>query len=184
MVKAVFFDRDGVLVKSIKRPEKIAMTPPWTWEEFQLLPYAQGAPLITRSIGFRNFVITNQPDVNDGFTTLDVVQQINNHVKEYCHIDDVCVCFDRQSADYKPLPGMLYKLQQQYDIDFSRSYTIGDRWRDIVCGHTVGTTNILINDGTSDEWPDKYKHIQPHYVCRNVLEACDIILQHEVEHEY
>ena len=49
VVKAVFFDRDGVLVKPIKRPSKTAQTPPWSWEEFEFLPYAKTSTLITEA---------------------------------------------------------------------------------------------------------------------------------------
>ncbi len=176
MVKAVFFDRDGVLVKPIRRPEKTALTPPWTWEEFEFLPYAKSATLVTEAIGFKNFIITNQPDVNDNFCTLDLVEKINNHVSQVCHIHDTAVCYDRKSLSYKPLPGMIFELQQKHNIDLSCSFTIGDRWRDIVAGHVAGTYNILIDEGNAfDEWPHIYNHIRPDFVCRNVFEACEHI---------
>lgn len=179
MVKAVFFDRDGVLVKPIKRPTKTAQTPPWSWEEFEFLPFAKSATLITEAIGFMNLIFTNQPDVKDGFCTQDLVDKINDHVSTVCHIHAIAVCYDRLSENYKPLPGMIFDLQKKYNIDLSKSYVIGDRWRDIVAGHAAGTFNILIDDGNAfAEWPDKYKHITPDYVCNNVFEACEFILSH------
>ena len=179
VVRAVFFDRDGVLVKSVRRPTKTASTPPWSWEEFEFLPYAKTSTLITEAAGLLNLIFTNQPDVKDGLCTQELVDRINSHVSDVCHIHDTAVCYDRTSDNYKPSPGMIFDLQKKHNIDLTKSYVVGDRWRDIVAGHAAGTFNILIDDGNAYlEWPDKYKHIKPDYTCSNVFEACKFILAH------
>jgi len=48
---------------------------------------------------------------------------------------------------------------------------VGDRWRDIDCGHAAGCTTILIDYGYMEEL-----RTPPDYRVRTLLEAADVIL--------
>jgi len=45
----------------------------------------------------------------------------------------------------KPKPGMLLRAASELEIDLNSSWMIGDRWRDIDCGHAAGCKTILID---------------------------------------
>ena len=45
----------------------------------------------------------------------------------------------------KPLPGMLIEAAEKHNINLKKSFMIGDRWRDIDAGNSVGCTTIFID---------------------------------------
>ena len=52
---------------------------------------------------------------------------------------------------------------------------VGDRWRDIDCGHAAGCRTVLIDYGYDE--PLKQ---QPDFRAKNLLEAADVILNLEL----
>ena len=80
-----------------------------------------------------------------------------------------------QSSEFrKPMPGMLLRAASELGIDLSASYMVGDRWRDIDCGHAAGCTTIFIDYGYSEALKK-----QPHFRAADLLGASDIILSHQ-----
>ncbi len=98
------------------------------------------------------------------------------HGIQFCphHPDAGCYC-------RKPAPGMLKKAAVKYGIDLSRSYFVGDSAKDILAGHAVDCTTILVQSGTN---PDKVSEqlrqsgTTPSFVAPGLWEAVDIILRH------
>ena len=45
----------------------------------------------------------------------------------------------------KPAPGMLLDAADALGITLSASYMIGDRWRDVDCGHAAGCRTVFID---------------------------------------
>jgi D-glycero-D-manno-heptose 1,7-bisphosphate phosphatase len=74
----------------------------------------------------------------------------------------------------KPKPGMLLRAAQALQIDLAQSWMVGDRWRDIDCGHAAGCRTIFIDRGYSEELKQK-----PDFSARHLGEAADIILDHQ-----
>ena len=170
MVKAVFFDRDGVLNELVNHDG--VLTAPWSFDEFKLIPGAEQAIEIVNDLGYYTFVVTNQPDYHGGVLGLhDLLKMMRVCVD--IGIDDGLFALERGSAWYKPNNGMLETLIKLHKIDRSQSYIIGDRWKDIVPGHKSKITTIFI--GQEYICPDKYRHITPDYIVDNVLQACLLI---------
>jgi D-glycero-D-manno-heptose 1,7-bisphosphate phosphatase len=67
---------------------------------------------------------------------------------------------------------MLMRAAQQLNIDLHSSWMVGDRWRDIDCGHAAGCRTILIDYG----YDDALRH-QPDFRAKNLLNAAELILQ-------
>jgi D-glycero-D-manno-heptose 1,7-bisphosphate phosphatase len=68
-------------------------------------------------------------------------------------IEDFYVCWhdDPDGCDCrKPKPGLLTRAAGDHGITLSGSYMIGDRWRDVDCGHAAGCTTIFIDRGYSE----------------------------------
>ena len=172
MVKAIIFDRDGVLSKLVDGHA------PWSLSDFVLYPNAKRALALTKRLNYKQFVITNQPDVMDKKLPLIDLQRMNEVMRRALDIDGVRICLDRKSDRYKPKTGMVDELIDEWDIDVSKSYFVGDRWRDIVCGSRAGLKTILVrNTETQNDWPDEYSHIRPEYTVDNVLAACKLITE-------
>ena len=47
----------------------------------------------------------------------------------------------------KPKPGMLLRAASELKIELQRSWMVGDRWRDIDCGHLPAVRTIFIDCG-------------------------------------
>ena len=171
---AAFLDRDGV----INQTKVIAGKPypPTSIEEFILLPGVPEACVELKRAGFVLVVVTNQPDVGRGTLKRETVESIHAHMCRVLPIDRVEVSYapgNEQPPDEfrKPSPGMLLRAAAALGIDLKSSYMVGDRWRDIDCGHAVGCTTIFIDYG----YAEPLKQPPDHRV-RSLLEATDIIL--------
>jgi len=176
MPRAVFLDRDGVLNRSILREGK--PYPPTVLEDFVLLPGVPEACHRLKEAGFLLVVATNQPDVGRGTLPQSAVEAMHQQLQEWLPLDRIEVCYDPGGGEppsefRKPRPGMLLRAARELEIDLARSFMVGDRWRDIDCGHAAGCTTVLI-DYAYDE-PIK---TPPDYRAGSLWDAAQIILDH------
>ena len=172
---AVFLDRDGVINRALVRDGK--PYPAASVEDFEILPgVAEGCALL-KAAGFWLVVATNQPDVGRGTIRREAVEAIHARMCELLPIDRVKASYDTgreepPSEQRKPRPGMLLQAARELDIDLARSYMIGDRWRDIDCGHAAGCFTILIDYGYAEELRQ-----MPDYRAKSLREAAELILR-------
>ncbi len=174
MHRAVFLDRDGVLNHAIVRDGR--PHPPATLDEFEILPGVPEALRALAAAGFRLIVVTNQPDVGRGEQRIEVVEAMHDRLRAALPLDDIRVCWEADGPvnfRYKPKPGMLLEAARHHGIDLSQSYMVGDRWRDVGAGKTVGCYTILIDRGYDEPLPDT-----PDAVCAELPAAVRIILDH------
>jgi D-glycero-D-manno-heptose 1,7-bisphosphate phosphatase len=167
----VFLDRDGVLNRAIVREGK--PYPPATVEEFEILPGVSEALRELVRAGFLLIVATNQPDVARGLQKREVVEAMHRKLRAALPIDDIRVCYEVESpasACYKPKPGMLLAAAKELSIDLTRSFMIGDRWRDIGCGRAAGCFTIFLDRGYREPLTER-----PHATCTSLAEAVDVI---------
>ena len=58
-------------------------------------------------------------------------------------------------------------------------YMVGDRWKDVVCGHTAGTQTVFVGDKyVYGDYP--YHMIGPDYHASNIYDACQLIMERTV----
>jgi D-glycero-D-manno-heptose 1,7-bisphosphate phosphatase len=171
--RAVFLDRDGVINAAIVRDGK--PYPPWSVEEFQLLPGVAEACTSLSGAGFALIVATNQPDVGRGTLSRETVEEMHRIMRDQLPIDQVEVCYEpggQQSSEFrKPRPGMLLKAAQELDLDLAESFMVGDRWRDIDCGHAAGCRTIFIDRGYEEALQQ-----QPDFKVADLPSAAKLIL--------
>jgi D-glycero-D-manno-heptose 1,7-bisphosphate phosphatase len=152
VIRAVFLDRDGVINRAVLSAG--LPHPPQSVQDLEILPGVPEALALLKSAGFRLVVITNQPDVARGAQTREEVEAIHDLLLRTLPLDLVKVCYhddaDRCSCR-KPSPGMILEAARDLEVDLSRSYMVGDRWKDIEAGERAGTTTILIEN----EYPEK-----------------------------
>lgn len=169
--RAVFLDRDGVINRTIVRAGR--PTPPASLDELEIFDGAGSAIRSLRDAGFLVIVVTNQPDVARGIQSLERVKAINDRIQTLLPIDDVKVCYHDDSTNCacrKPRPGMLWEAAEVWSIDLSRSFLVGDRWRDISAGRAAGCRCVLVGDGYGDPFPDA-----PDLIVGSLAEAAELI---------
>jgi D-glycero-D-manno-heptose 1,7-bisphosphate phosphatase len=169
--RAVFLDRDGVINEAVVRNGQ--PYPPSNLGELKILPGVAEACRLLKKEGFHLVVVTNQPDVARGTLEKKVVEAIHRQISEALPIDRIEVCYEcDDSSEYrKPNPGMLKRAATELDVDLAQSFMVGDRWRDVDCGHAAGCGTIFIDRGYSE--PLKKT---PHHRAKNLLEAAQIIV--------
>lgn len=174
MRKAVFFDRDGVLNKTLLSDQGKPL-PPWSLRDFKLEPSAKNAVARVKQAGFLAIVITNQPDVRAGKVTLAEVEQMHEILQTELLVDDIEVCYDTRadnSPRMKPAPGMLFDAAKKWEIDLTESIMIGDRSGDIAAGQAAGCKATIFIDRN---YPEPSLCEPTHYV-QSLDEAIKIIL--------
>ena len=172
MRRAVFLDRDGVINRAIVRDGK--PYPPASLEELEILPGVHEALQKLHDANYLLVVVTNQPDVARGTAKRGDVELMNAFLSSQLPIDDFKTCY-HDSGDKcncrKPLPGALLEAAQDHNIDLSKSFMVGDRWRDIEAGASAGCKTFFINYRYAEPKPDI-----PDFIVASLLEAKKIIL--------
>jgi D-glycero-D-manno-heptose 1,7-bisphosphate phosphatase len=161
--KAIFLDRDGTLIVDVGYPDnpddvKLIQDTVPVLKELQ----KQGYLLIVISnqsgIGRGMFSEADADAVHQRFLAVFKEQGITIDASYYCpHApEDHCTC-------RKPSPEMLLRASDDYAIDLSRSFMIGDKLSDVAAGQNAGCKGILYKD--SKTGPDA--KVQPDLVSVN-----------------
>jgi D-glycero-D-manno-heptose 1,7-bisphosphate phosphatase len=155
MEPAVFLDRDGVLNRPILRDGR--PHPPDSVKDLAVYPDAASSLRRLKDIGYALVVVTNQPDVARGLQRAEVVHQINRELCQQVEVTAVYVCF-HDDADgcrcRKPAPGLLIDAAHDLGLDLSRSFMVGDRWRDVEAGRRAGCRTVYIDRQYSERSPE------------------------------
>jgi len=169
--RAVFLDRDGVINRAIVRDGM--PFPPANLDELEILP---GVPEALQKLQDSNYlliVVTNQPDVARGTAKKEDVERMNAQLRSMLSLDDFKTCY-HDSGDgcscRKPLPGSLIEASKEHHIDLSKSFMVGDRWRDIEAGQAAGCKTFFINYRYNEKQPE-----MPDFIVSSLLEAQQII---------
>ncbi len=172
MRRAVFLDRDGVINRAIVRDGK--PYPPVSLEELEILPGVREALQKLHHANYLLVVVTNQPDVARGTAKREDVELMNAFLSSQLPIDDFKTCYHDSSDKCncrKPLPGAFLQAAQEHNIDLSKSFMVGDRWRDVEAGASAGCKTFFINYRYAEQKP-----AAPDFIVSSLLEAKKIIL--------
>ena len=176
--KAIILDRDGTLIEDKNYAYKI--------EDFELLDgVIEGLKLLQNDFLF--LIVTNQSGIGRGYYTKQDFQNFNNHLinilkkqkieilKTYfCpHLkEDNCEC-------RKPKTKFISEIINEFNIDISRSWMIGDHPSDIQFGINAGCRTIFLTTGHGDKHLEELHSlgIKPTLICDNFLVTAKIILK-------
>jgi len=157
MQRAVFLDRDGVINRVTLRDGN--PYPPSSVAALEILPGVAEALERLKNAGFMLIVVSNQPDVARGTTTREAVEAIHARLANTLPIDRFMVCYHDTADDCscrKPRPGMLLTSATDLEIDLTKSYMVGDRWRDIAAGKQAGCKTFFVDSGYAEQCPRDY----------------------------
>lgn len=179
-MKAFFFDRDGTLNPDetgyIDDPKKMHL--------YQSVP---DVLKYLKLLEYKIFIISNQSGIGRGIIQPEEYRKVSrkfltlaggyNTIDEilYCpHSPDLC-CQCR-----KPKNLFLDIIKEKYKIDFKKSYFVGDKISDIVCGLNTGLKTIMIvgeNNKNEKVFTYKNKKISPSFLINSVEEILNLIIE-------
>ena len=180
MCLAVFLDRDGVLNRAFIHDDGKSH-PPASPDELEILPGVVHACALLKEAGFLLVVVTNQPDVARGTQRQVMVEAINDSLRRQVPVDDIRVCYHDDPDECtcrKPKPGLLLEAAEEWEIDLSKSFLVGDRWKDIEAGRRAGCKTVFI-----EQKPVASEQSRPDFRAGSLTEAADWILRWIAENE-
>ena len=186
--KAIFLDRDGTINRYVGFLRDIG--------QFELLPGVTEAIKRINDSGYLCIVVTNQPVVARGEVTEAGLRLIHNKMetllgRDGAYVDAIYYCphhpdkgFEGEVPELKfdcecrkPKPGMLLQAARDYNIDLSRSWMVGDGWRDMESGKAAGCKTVLIV-GNGSETMERMDYGQDK-TAESLFEAVEMIGKRE-----
>jgi len=184
MEKAVFLDRDGVIIEDAGYVGEI--------ERVKFIPGAGQAIRLLNENGFKVIIITNQAGVARGYFSEEAVEEINTYVQEtlakegalidktyYCphHKEGVIEEYRKDCYYRKPSPGMIEEAVRDFHIDLKRSFLIGDKGSDIEAGRRAGCKTILLA-GENTQESAAGSEVVSDYTASNLFEAVKWLMKY------
>lgn len=158
MNKAIFLDRDGTINVEKNYLYKI--------EDFEFLPGVLDALRKLQSAGYLLIIVTNQSGIARGYYTEDDYNKLNDwmlgvlrdngvnitRVYHCPHLPDAKIEKYRKECNCrKPKLGLFRKAVDDFNIDLSLSYAIGDKIRDCALCEDSMCRGFLINNNEDYE---------------------------------
>lgn len=140
MIRCVFFDRDGVLIKNYGY-----------FCDKKKIKWLKGAISSIKILNKRKIkviIITNQSGVARGYFDIKKLEDFHNTMKKHllksnAKIDEIFYCpyyekgivkkYKKKSKDRKPNDGMIKKALKKYKLKSEQCFMIGDQSSDYLC---------------------------------------------------
>lgn len=197
-MKAIFFDRDGVINELVYEKEHGTIDSPMVPSQVSLVYGVAALIREVKNLGFITIVYSNQPSVGLRKTTLKNFKAINKKIKlllkkEGAAIDYEYYCLHHPFAKIKkyrldcecrkPKLGFLLKAAGKFDIDLSKSWIVGDGVDDVIAGKKAGCKAILLANINAAEnlriIEKQLGNIKPDYIIKKLPDAAEIIRKHQ-----
>jgi D-glycero-D-manno-heptose 1,7-bisphosphate phosphatase len=179
----IFLDRDGTVNQEVDY-----LTSP---DSLTLLPGVTEAIHEANSLGWKVFIITNQSGIARGLLTKDELAIIHNVLRAQLQaggasLDAIYYCphhpdFNQPCTCRKPNIGMLLEAKGEFQIDFERSYVVGDKMIDIETAQNCGAHSILVLTGYGKTELElcRQNNVNIDFVAENLYDAIQYIKQNE-----
>ncbi len=141
---AIFVDRDGTLIEEVNYLSRV--------EDLRIFPFTAPALKLLKDNGFLIIVVTNQSGIGRDVYTEAAMHTVHDQIQAelggaidafyFCpHLPDAgCNC-------RKPNLGMIETARSDFDIDMTRSWTIGDKDLDVKLGQKAGIATAMVLTG-------------------------------------
>ncbi len=185
MKPAVFFDRDGTLIR-----DRDYLDDP---DDVEWYNGAMEAIRNLRNGGFEIVIVTNQSGVARGLFNEETVRNIHDRMRRdlteegisppyfyYCpYLEDATVEEYRKDSYFrKPSPGMLLQASEDHNLDLPASYMVGDKQSDLKAGHRAGTATILLRTGKAEGMTqDELNEMNPDKILPEISGVASFILE-------
>ena len=174
-VPVVFLDRDGTINEEVSYLHEA--------DKLKLIPGAVEGMLKLQQAGFSLVMITNQPGIGLGYFSKEdffkVTRALFYMLTKYpVKFSKVYFCPHSESDNCgcrKPKDGMLQRAKKEMNIDWGRSFVVGDMTSDIKLGEMAGLRTVLLKTGSAGT--DAKCQAIPTIVAENLSDAADKILE-------
>jgi len=170
----LFLDRDGVINKKIEGDYVRS------WDQFEFLPGVFEALQNLSKIFGRIIIVTNQRGIGRGFMTEKDLQDIHSkmlaefskyniqiHAIYYCPHD-----YEKEECNCrKPKIGMALQAKKDFpDIDFEKSFMVGDSEEDMKFGRTLGMITVYLGKKKIEDYLIDFQF-------KDLWEFCEFIVK-------
>ena len=175
--RAIFIDRDGVVNENIGLLYKM--------EQFRLLPRVAEAIKMINKSDYIAILVTNQPVIARNLCTISRLNDIHKKMEtllsyDFAKLDYIYYCphhpdsgYEGENKEYKikcrcrkPNTLMIEMAKKRFNIDLSKSFVIGDSYRDILMGKRMQITTIAVKD-----YLDEGKNVKPDFFSLDLYDA-------------
>jgi len=177
---AVFLDRDGTVNEEVEY-----LTSP---RDLRLIPRSAEAIRMANGLGLRVLIVTNQSGVARGLLTEQQLDDIHRSLTEKlaaegANVDRIYYCphhpgegpppYRGECDCRKPGTGMIRQAVDEFGIDPTLSYVIGDRTVDVDMARNAGAHAILVltGYGRAEQALCERDGIPLDYVAENLYDA-------------
>ena len=171
--RAAFIDRDGTLIEEcgdLGDPAGVA-----------LIPGSAVAVRRLQQAGLKVILVTNQSGIAKRLFTLEDYRAVHARIEQLLaeqgvRLDGAYMCPHHPDVGgpcdcRKPAEGMYRRAERDLSVDLSRSYYVGDRWRDVTVTESIGGTPFVVRTGAGGQGaPEDIERV------RDLAEAADRIL--------
>lgn len=171
--RAAFVDRDGTLIEErgdLGDPAGVA-----------LIPGSVDAVRRLQEAGLKVILVTNQSGIAKGLFTLEDYRAVHARIEQLLaeqgvRLDGAYMCPHHPDVGgpcdcRKPAEGMYRRAERDLYVDLSRSFYIGDRWRDVTVTESIGGRPFVVSTGAGGQGaPEEIERV------RDLAEATDRIL--------
>lgn len=193
MNKAVFFDRDGIIIKLIYNPDEVIVQTVKVPEQIEFIDGIGGLLKHTKEKGYLNIIASNQAGVGLEKISEENFEKVKTEMTSkltgmggvidgqyYCfHFPTALIEKYRLECDCrKPKPGMLMQAAKDLDIDLNESWMIGDGINDVIAGKKAGCRTILLENNEGLEYARPISNefnIKPDFVVKSLEDIKNII---------
>ena len=177
MNKAVFLDRDGVLIEDVHYLSRV--------EDVKFLSGIPDAIKQINQLGYLAILITNQSVVARGQCSEENLHKIHEYMLNYLNqagarLDAIYYCPHHPDFEYNSVsvcdcrkPGTLLvdKAVERFNIDVNQSFFVGDKESDIQCGVNAGLTTVGVKTG----YGCVCKTYIPNFHVNDLTEFCSLL---------
>lgn len=179
--QAIFLDRDGTINLDTHYPHNV--------DELAFIPRALDGISLLSELDVHLIVFSNQAGIPLGIFTREQMSTFNQGI-----LQQVQKGGGRLDAFYyspylepknlpqdvlphpstKPSPGMLFEAAEEFKIDLTKSFVVGDKTSDVVAGQRADCTTILVLTGKAGKEEDAIP-IKPDYIVDDLYAAAVLI---------
>ena len=168
--RAIFLDRDGTLMDEVNfcdEPSRV-----------RAFPGAAKCLAELHHDGWLNIIVTNQSGIGRGCFTIANYEAVNAELFRQLRGAIDAAYFSPDHPDHathrrKPGTGMIEEASRDHGVALEKSWFVGDKDSDILCGRTAGCRTILVLTG----YGRQHRDCGANFIARDIVEAAQIILR-------
>lgn len=173
---AVFIDRDGTINDKI---EEVKYS-----KDFKLLPNTiKALKLLQQKTNYKLIIITNQIGIGRGNISIEDYNKVNAKMmklfsKNNIKIDAVYFCPHKIHENCncrKPKTGLFKQAKKDFNLNFKKSWMIGDKTSDIKVGKNIKCKTILVKTGAAGK--DNKYNVKPIHIVNDLYDAAKLIVK-------